>query len=253
MHMQDGIGRAGYRMLAGVFFALGLVGLATTLYAFAPAADLFDWLGFGFSAVAFVVMFTIILVVLSGPAPPRRAAPVKPAPTAPPEAADLDAAPAKPTVAAMEMPPRNVSFEYADSTPAAPAAPTKMVLPGAFRETGPEVAVPNAPARRAPTAPRDPRDWPERRGPNATRKELGERYTANAPVVRDIISAATGGAQASVMAPTVLARALPSAESPAPAGMAKGRCGGCGTVLAAPRTRPVNLRCPRCDKVTLLK
>ncbi|HLF16577.1 MAG TPA: hypothetical protein VI796_03995, partial [Candidatus Thermoplasmatota archaeon] len=111
---------------------------------------------------------------------------------------------------------------------------------------GPEVAVPVA-------APKDPRSWPERTAPNATRKELGDRYTQNTPMVREILAATTGGTQVAMQAPTVLARTLPNEEAAAPANASKGRCGGCGTVLVAPRTRPINLRCPRCDKVTLLK
>ena len=261
MHMQEGIGRDGYRVIAGVFFGFGLIGLGTTLYAFRPSAGLFDWLGFGFSSAAFLVMFTLILVVLQRPPGPSRLPRMTPGAAPSPELAAPDlAAPVPPKAPQPSVDAaKPVNFEFADPTPAPGAAPTNLVLPPAFqggKGTGPEVVVPaqkTFPSAPAPSA-KDPRAWPERRGGNNVRKELTQRYTANAPVVREIITSATNGAtQTQVEAPTVLARALPSAETTVPPGMVKGRCGGCDTVLAAPKKRPLNLRCPRCDKITLLK
>ncbi|HLF16083.1 MAG TPA: hypothetical protein VI796_01450, partial [Candidatus Thermoplasmatota archaeon] len=89
MHMQEGIGRNGYRVLSGVFFGLGLLGLGSTLYAFPPSPDLFDWLGFSLSLVAFAVLFGLILVVLQKPlgARPMTVKPVADTATAKPPAA----------------------------------------------------------------------------------------------------------------------------------------------------------------------
>lgn len=51
--------------------------------------------------------------------------------------------------------------------------------------------------------------------------------------------------------PLVVARR--AGKGAPPADLARGKCSGCGTLLWAPKTRPMSLRCPECDKVTLLK
>ncbi|MEA3203126.1 MAG: hypothetical protein QOI63_799 [Thermoplasmata archaeon] len=38
-----------------------------------------------------------------------------------------------------------------------------------------------------------------------------------------------------------------------PVDLARGKCSGCDSLLWAPKTRPINLRCPNCDKITLLR
>jgi hypothetical protein len=51
--------------------------------------------------------------------------------------------------------------------------------------------------------------------------------------------------------PLVVARV--AGKGPAPPDLARGKCSGCDTLLWAPKARPINLRCPQCDKITLLK
>jgi hypothetical protein len=55
----------------------------------------------------------------------------------------------------------------------------------------------------------------------------------------------------STQVPLVVARV--AGKGAPPADLARGRCSGCDTLLWAPKARPINLRCPNCDKITLLK
>ncbi|HUR63824.1 MAG TPA: hypothetical protein VM241_05010 [Candidatus Thermoplasmatota archaeon] len=50
-----------------------------------------------------------------------------------------------------------------------------------------------------------------------------------------------------------LAVARVAGKGPVPADLARGKCSGCGTLLWAPKARPLSLRCPQCDKMTLLR
>lgn len=271
MHMQDGIGRGGYRLLATVFLGIGVLGLVTTLYAFQAASSprgLFDWLGFGLSFVALVALFALTLRILWKPG-------AEPAPVAAPQPAGA------PPLAPSSRP---IEFEFNEP------------------ETGPEVAIPIAPAPPAqPMGPpnrnltRDTKGWPRRQPPSGL--TMGERRELQAEAVELLAGpqalksparagiefetppprprkAPAGGypggvefkpiptppPRAKEMAirvdvPTAIARVAGPNDDPEwnPPGTTRGRCSGCSTMLYAPQERPIHLRCPKCEKLTLLK
>ena len=232
--MQEGIGRGGYRLLGWVFFALGLLGLVTTWSAFNQIkndAGLYDWLGFGLSTLAMGCLFTLLLVVLAKPSEAK----VTFTPTPP------SFRPAAPTAANAPLPvpepePENdPNIEFNDAIPV----------------TGPETIVPIP--RPAPVVQpnrnlgMDTKGWPQRKGPSGiTRREMMERLRAEEPPL-----VTNGSSSKTALVPTILAK--PASEAPRNDGTSKGKCGGCGALLLAPSQRPVNIKCPRCDKVTLIQ
>jgi hypothetical protein len=253
MHMQDGIGRNGYRLLAATFLGLGVLGLVTTLYAFQRAsspAGLFDWLGFGLSLVALGALYALANVILMKPAAqPARAAQFTPQPTQP----DKE----------WEAPPKEPDVETGPET--------VVPLPAAPKEPIP------APANR--NLQRDTKGWPRRQPPSGL--TMGEKRQLQQEAVqllaggevefaptppRKQMKVRTAPAVQVEEAPPVAARgeALPRItiariagpdDDPSwnPEGTTVGKCGGCGTRLYAPPERPLRLRCPKCEKVTTLQ
>ncbi len=238
MHLQEGIGRGGYRWLATVFVILGVLGLTTTLYAFKGATDqarggLFDWLGFALTIVSLALLYGMTLLILAR----RSAATSNPAPPA----------------ATFTPMARMIDFE---------------VKVEDEHENGPEVAIPfEAPEPKVVLPPnrnigRDAKGWPARHGPSGmTRGQLKEMQGTPSPRAPRSISRDAGGKAAAALleaepsVPVVIARIGDAKDDPnwTPAGMARGKCGGCGSLLLAPPERPIRLRCPKCDKETMLR
>lgn len=219
--MQEGIGRSGYRVIALVFFGLGLLGLATSLYAFKPTAGPFDWLGFALTAIAVTALLTLCLLVLAvrpaGPGSPARPTIESEAGLMPaPMAADPDA---------------DLGIEYDE-------AAVEPVALAPIDTTPPEQ--PRAPIVVPPRKPRpDAKGWPERRERTGmTRGDLlkRQREQPEFEAVRE--------------PPLVMARTATSAEATGiPDNVALGKCGNCGVLLLAPKRRPIRLQCPRCERV----
>lgn len=277
--MQQGIGRAGFTLLALVTFAIGAFGFALTWTAFDQGAGLFFRMGLGVAAVA---LFALFLFAAFKPTSAST-----PAPRAPP--ATNKAVPQEAST--------DLGFEFGDYEPAAKAAPEKMVLPDAFQDKTPpapqaapepvsfkpvsksldatiEQVVETARPKPQPVSvPKDPAAWPGARGKSAwsnqvdhrrkvesqvddsrRRHEFAEKYTRTTPTLRAILDdGKAGGAQSEV--PEKLADRAPgdmNTDFVAP-GMSIGQCGQCRTLLLAPEERPLRLKCPECAKVTLLQ
>lgn len=315
--MQEGIGRGGYRVLTLVFFMLGALGLASSLYAFnlakadgaTAAPGLYDWLGFALTAIALVSLGILALIVLGKGAPTaskvRTLQPVPddwesaPAPglrtTTNGKRSPVGVDPSRPLVQGLPpaAPDNDPGLEFDDVAPAlatgpgtivsssgariarTPAAPTPPPAP----RTPPvaRVPLPDVP-RQAPVLPPnrniglDTKGWPARHGPSGiTRREMIEGRRANGSALLMTSDGEAVDVQEPTPAPTppTAGRRTPSFKpvptivaKTAPAtddadwqkpGTSRGKCGGCGTILLAPQQRPVNIRCPRCDKVTLVK
>ena len=162
-----------------------------------------------------------------------------------------------------------MDVEFADAKPAARAAPDKLILPSAFANTrapapplsGPEVSIPvTVPAGRGPRIPigmpappvelSDPTAWPQARG-RKSGVTRGEILAMEAEEEMKIL-AQTPRTKPESAVPVVMAKIL-YPQSKIAEDWGKGRCGGCGTQLMAPKLRPVELRCPHCDRITLLE
>lgn len=224
--MQEGIGRSGYRVIALVFFAVGLLGLATSLYSFRPDG-LYGWLGFSLAAIALVALLVLCLAVLRARLPSLQG---MPAPSGAP-AVTLEPVPDLLPVA---QPEADLGVEYADEdiVPAvASEAPAYPVPPS------PPRAPPYVPPRRTPPEPKG--GWPKRKAPSGvTRGEARKRE-------RDMPEFEAGREP-----PLVMARTAASVEaSGIPDNVSLGKCGNCQVLLLAPRRRPIRLQCPRCERV----
>ncbi len=264
MHMHEGIGRAGYRLLAAVFLAVGLLGAALAWYGTTQPGTIVTVLGLLLAGVALTLLF-VQAVLLPGAAGPR--APAKPA--------SLEAAP----LPRPRAPEADVGFDFQDTLPVARAAPEQLVVPPAF-----QAGIPPTPgAASMPPAPepdpmppvvapvqfneRDAAAWPGSRGPSSwtteqkarqhasqraeerrPRQEFTQRYTQRTPTVRQILTNPPAAAHAPV-AP----RSAATPPGAAPEGKSRGQCGQCGTILLAPTRRPLNLKCPVCQKVSRLE
>ena len=275
--MQQGIGRAGFTLLALVTFAIGAFGFALAWTAFGMGATTFFQMGLGVAAVAMLALF------LFAAFRPESAAPVRPAAKSVPAPATQESKAA-------------VDFEFDDFAPAAKAAPEEMVLPDAFQEVPPtptpdaapvsfkpvgkalestiEQVVATPPVAPAPAVPsKDPAAWPGARGKSAwtnkvehqqkvasqvedsrRRHDLAEKYTRTTPTLRAILDDGVP-APGEPSVPEKLADRAPgemNTDFVAP-GMSVGQCGQCRTLLLAPEERPLRLKCPECAKVTLLQ
>ncbi len=257
--MHEGIGRAGYRLLAAVFLGLGLLGAALAWYGTTQPGAAITVLGLVLAGVALTLLF-VQAVVLPATLPGERGPSA--GPRRPPMAGEQPA----------RIPQSDVGFEYDDSRPAARAAPEQLVVPPAFQSGS--TAPPAPPAPPAPSLPsmeplpvpannpvvhfseRDAAAWPGSRGPSAwtteqkarqqasqragyrrPRDEFTQKYTRRTPTVRQILTDAPAAGKAAA----------------APEGKSRGKCGQCGTILLAPNKRPLNLKCPVCQKVSRLE
>ena len=261
--MQDGIGRGGYRLLASVFLGIGVLGLATTLYAFRQAnapRGFFDWLGFALTLVGLLALFAVSLTTLMkrGPDP-------EPDPTPTPAGA----------------PTRDIGFEFTPTPePAVPEVGEEVAIPIAVAPREPRVVQPNR------NIGRDAKGWPSRQPPSGLtmgeRRELQHQavqmltstgadaeeieFESSPPRARNghappftspVAKSKPKGRDMSIRveAPVSIARVAGPDDDMAwnPEGTTVGKCGGCGTRLYAPKERPINLRCPKCAKLTMLK
>ncbi len=152
--MQEGIGRSGYRVIALVFFGLGVLGLATTLRTFG-ATSWFEWLGYGLLVVALVALLFLAMRVLAVRAPaadPARMPVLQPEPglmPGPPAAAD---------------PSADLGVEYDDANADEPLDVEPEDL--GPRSTAPPEQ-PRAPIVVPPRKPQgDTKGWPKRQGPS---------------------------------------------------------------------------------------
>lgn len=270
MHMEQGIGRTGYLLLAFVLFALGAFGLVLGTIAFMEGLRLFYALGVGTTGVALLSLYVFASFRPLGTPQPRRARPSKTVATpAAPEPVPAPTAP-EPT----QVPARSEEFNYDKYQPAPPAAPMDLVLPQAFRDQVPPTPGQQVVAFQVASAPQaaisqpapstGSKEWPQRRRPvpkpgeapaptqaPSVRPELTERYTRATPMVRSML-----GADSTDPKPEEhVAQRAPSAMNTdfVPEGMSVGRCGQCKTLLLAPQARPIRLKCPDCAKVTLLE
>jgi hypothetical protein len=221
--MQEGIGRSGYRVIALVFFGLGVLGLATSLYDDQPSG--LGWLGFFLTAIATLALLVLSLTVLATRVPPSSV--VVPAGVLEPQP-DL-----MPTTAAAD-PGADLGVEYDDFD----VQPIQLGE-ASTRSTAPPEQ-PRAPIVVPPRKPQgDTKGWPQRRDPTGmTRGDLRKQKEQPQfePPTRD--------------PPLVMARTAASAEATGiPDNVSLGKCGNCGVLLLAPRRRPIRLQCPRCERV----
>lgn len=211
--MENGIGRAGYRLLAFVFLALGLLGLGLQ-WADGATASGTQWIGL-VTAVVGLGALAVLAYVLTGSGPSQ--------------------------VTKELSGQRSLDYEYPESTPLATPAPPDPAPAGPPRV---EMVPQSTPAATAAAG-----------GPlvQPSIATLRDRYTQGTPMVREIL--AGGGRPQHKPVPEITARRVPKGARPeqAPAGTSMGRCGSCNTIIYAPTTRPLRLRCPACSKVTLLK
>ncbi|MEK6985438.1 MAG: hypothetical protein AABX89_03525 [Candidatus Thermoplasmatota archaeon] len=218
--MQEGIGRGGYRILAIVFLVVGLLGIAAFAVAYTRNSAAAFALGCGLVGAALIVLFAIALRGVSG----RTASSNAPAPGP----------------AGAPRPVRDLNVEYLDAEADAESEPE----PPARRARG---AVPAPPNRNLT---QDTKGWPSRKGPTGvTRGEARKGPVEFASV--EAVAVPRASLRAPSEPPTVLAREV-ARNAKTPEGMAKGACGTCNAILLAPKVRPLKLRCPACQKVTLV-
>ncbi len=226
--MHDGIGRAGYQILALVFFGLGVLGLAMVIQAFGPD-DFVEWLGVVLPLAGSAALLAVVLTGIHPLGQSRsgtRAARVEP-PQTMLEITDEAGAESNP------------EFDFPD-------APIAEVEPEPAQPTPHERAL-----ARAQQQVEDTKGWPGRRSPSGM-----TRGQAKAALQR---SAAAATSEPHELAPPVVPRV--AAEPPlllakaagrnpkAGPGSTLGKCGGCGLMVLAPKTRPIRLKCPRCERI----
>lgn len=232
--MQEGIGRSGYRMLALVFFGLGVLGLATSMY-WARPSGVFGWLGFVLDAVAVTALLVLALVVLTARLPASSGSP-RPAGVVESEPDLLPTAPAA-------DPSADLGVEYDDFDVQPVQLGAGAVLPPAPPMSMAPPEQPRAPIVVPPRKPQgDTKGWPKRRDASGiTRGELKKQKEQ--PVFEP----------PSKEPPLVMARTAASAEATGiPDNVSLGKCGNCGVLLLAPKRRPIRLQCPRCERVHTL-
>jgi hypothetical protein len=267
MQMEDGIGRGGYRVLAFVFFGLGVLGLLLAAVALSPSG-FFDWVGLVLAAVALAALIVLTVAVL-GPIPPSsrpmgRADPVG--------APDTGVVPLPTPEAPLEANPEaDLGFEYPEVEPLTPLPEGQPALGALYKAES--IVPPPRPVRPLSTPPpmtrparhsappagkADPNvgAWPERKGKaGVTRRQVAERNApppapADAGPDIEMDGRPTGGRREP---PIVMARTVASAEATGiPDGTGVGKCGNCGVLLLAPKKRPIRLQCPRCERVHTL-
>lgn len=228
--MQEGIGRSGYRVIALVFFGLGLLGLLTT-YATFGADGLYEWLGYALLAASLLTLLLLALQVLS----------VRPAGAGAPQGT-LEPEPGLMPAPMASDPSADLGVDY--SGDAEPASTPEDELPPSYAPASRSYAPPEQPRAPIIAPPRrvdqvDTKGWPKRREPTGmTRGELlkSKREQPEFEAGRE--------------APLVMARTAASAEaSGIPDNVSLGKCGNCGVLLLAPKRRPIRLQCPRCERV----
>jgi hypothetical protein len=221
--MQEGIGRSGYRVIALVFFGLGVLGLFTT-YATFRAAGLYEWLGYALVVASLVTLLLLSLQVLS----------VRPATASAP--GTIEPEPGLMPAPMASDPTADLGVDYSGDAEPQPMAEEEM-LPVSYAPPEQPRAPPYVPPRRVDQV--DTKGWPKRREPSGmTRGEL-KKSKQEQPEF-----------EAGREAPLFMARTAASAEaSGIPDNVSLGKCGNCGVLLLAPKRRPIRLQCPRCERV----
>lgn len=261
MHIQDGIGRGGYRVLAFVFFAVGALGLAMAAIALTPSG-FFEWLGFALGAIALATLTGLTLAALGPVVSVPRGNPLRADPLGAPDAGVVPLPTPEPPAEA--DPGADLGFEYPEVEPLAPARQQPPIV-ALYERPPPSPPKPARPLRTPPpmarTAQRsappagkaNPNEsgWPDRKGKaGVTRRQVAERDLPRDPGPDIEVD---GPAPARREPPVVMARTVASAEAtgiPDDTGM--GKCGNCGVLLLAPKKRPIRLQCPRCERVHTL-
>lgn len=268
--MQDGIGRTGYRILAIVFAALGLLGLAI-LYGTQGAATALEGFGYVLAAIGLVALLGGFLKTLAGPAGPQEAA-------GPETLSQIDPDAPLPHMDLEEGLHPEAGYEadpappLASAEPAGPAIDLDSPLQRALAGLPPRPPPPPRFSPRMPKIPEPEPDGPEpverarRLVPSGMtlgqKREMEKRQAPASPIppeeLTEFVVVPTSPKATKPRAKPVTALPVPTrtakvAGGPVPPGMSRGSCGSCGTALWAPKTRPLNLRCPECDKLTLLK
>jgi hypothetical protein len=233
--MNEGIGRGGYRVLAGVFLAVGGLGLASLIFAKVRDSNPALVLGIALVALALAVLFVLSLRALM-------------------RGVGASAGPASPRPLDIDLPGRSLGanvIELGDDELASAVA-------GDGAASTSREPIPVQPNRNLGA---DTKGWPSRKGPSGvTRGEARARETGKPTQFQVVlpprrepgaVAIPKTSLRAPTEPPTVLAREV-SRNAKAPEGMAKGACGTCGATLLAPQVRPLKLRCPSCQKVTLL-
>lgn len=250
--MQEGIGRTGYRLLVTLGVGLGVLGLLTTVYALRsdlPRGSFFDWLGICLNLFGLASLYGCTLWML------RRG---RQAQSANATAAMVPAG--APVFTPQSTPPRQVDFEFKveakDDEPEsddgdAVAVPMREGGRPAARQAPKVVLPPNR------NVGRDTKGWPQRSGPTGvTRGEWRSQQTgAPSPRAPRSVSGSASMLEPDPGVPIIIARIGDPKDDPdwTPQGMARGKCGGCNAILLAPPERPIRLRCPKCEKETLLR
>lgn len=264
--MQEGIGRGGYRLIATIFLFLGGLGLGTMLYAWSSHITFFVWLSGAFNVVAIGVLYFLVQMLLRNP----RAASA-------PEPRMMTVTPARPTLDEMDFSPvgagQDDELEAQDMTDDdGPRVPARPWTPPPRPPMPPPVAKPNR------NLDRDTGNWPRRVPPSGLTR--GELLEMNRPQANPEESAESEDEIVFTSVPMSSARTAPAARPRAtsmqvrkhevpvviariagpddtmawvPKDMGRGKCSGCGSIVLAPKARPIRLRCPKCEKLTLLE
>lgn len=292
MAMQDGIGRTGYRVIADVFMAVGLLGLGMIWYGVQFDVGAVLAIGIVFAAACIIALYIVSWRATIGDKPPRDAKPSRQsnAQTPPPAAApargddlgfDYDAgasSPYPPTgpagmddpFADAPRPTQDIPAERWDAPssgydPARPPSQAHVAAAYAPPVQSSQSRTPPGPQASASVEfqVKDRTAWPgaqkntwrgtgideesDRAHPRRyPRQQFTEKYTRTTPLVRSIID---NGPPEPKPAPQPGAGQFQAAPPP---DKTRGACGRCGTILLAPKERPIKIRCPVCSKTTLL-
>lgn len=244
--MDSTIGRKGIRLLALFTLAIGALGMAVVWNALGSTGPL-AVLGLGIVGLALVGLTFIVFPATAGPPRVTKARKDRKDKREARLEKALEKARGETLWEAEEAP----DVDVVGAPPQGELTFTDIEEPVAPH---PAVMADSEPART------DPRDWPVRAKashPTAPvyqptkRADLQKKYTQTTPLVRGILEGAPGTAVYEEIPEIVAQVAVPG--SGAPDGHTLGRCGGCQTVVVAPTTRPVRVRCARCSRTQLLR
>jgi hypothetical protein len=248
------------RALAFVATVLGFVGLALSLL-----GGPLGFVGAALAGVALLVLLSIAWLAFEAPGRQRvvgqTVAEAAPVPEAMPEA-NLDFEYAEPDLFPDEEPEGE---QEPMPVPEAPTIDLDSPLQRALAGLPPKPPAPGRYSPRMPVIPEEePEDEPVRRARRLVpsgqtlgeKRDQARKAKARPPEELEFtVVPAKPRVRPAVLptqqVPLVVARA--AGKGTPPPDLARGKCGGCGTLLWAPKTRPLNLRCPACDKITLLK
>ncbi len=231
MHMQAPT----LRLPAFMAAAFGIAGLYIAYTAIQAGSDATVGLAIAAGAMLLLLVFVFVAGMRPKEVPPRPVA--KRVPTPKPTRDDKKRA--------KHVAAGGIDFEYPDAGPA--AAPTEFTPPVEFQDNARGTVVTTNPGQasmpRAYGQPIEERPLPPHAG-------LTDKYTGGAPMVREILT------QPTVQEiPEFRAEMADPMQHPSmiPPNTVRGKCGQCDTLLLAPTQRPIKLRCPSCNRATLLE